>query len=53
MPVLVYADDDAAAEVGFDQRHVHIVTERGAKIVHRAQFANDSFIPAIEQALAK
>lgn len=53
MPVWVYATDDAAGDAGLDERHVHLVAERGAKIVHRAQFEDSSFVAAIEAALAR
>ncbi len=53
MPVLVYADDGAAAAAGFDQRHVHLVTDADARIVHRDQFNDRSFRPIIDGLLGR
>lgn len=51
MPVVVYANDRAAAAVGLDQRHVDLVSGVGARIAFRSQFNDTNFIPEIEALL--
>lgn len=53
MPVVVYTGDDEAARVGLDQRHVHIVSRRGARIEHRAQFDDSTWGAQVERLLAE
>jgi hypothetical protein len=51
MPVVVYTQDDGAEAVGLDRRHVHLVSGRGARITHRAEFEDQSWIEAVEALL--
>lgn len=53
MPVVVYADDRAAASVGFDRRHVHLVTDQDARIVHRSEFQDTRFRPVLDRLLGR
>ena len=53
MPVLIWANDQLAAEVGLNERHVDLVMERGSKIVFRSQFNDNSFKPVIEALLSQ
>lgn len=53
MPVLIWQDAMLPEQLALDQRHVHLVMERGAKIVHRAQFNDRTFRPVIEELLAR
>lgn len=51
MPVLVYANDNAARAVGFDERHVHLVTGPDARITHRAEGRDNTWQAAVDALL--
>lgn len=53
MPVLIWANDQIAAEIGMNERHVDLVMESGSKIVYRSQFNDSGFKTAIEALLAQ